>query len=52
MPALVMQIDKPDSMVGVEALQLLAEEGDVDVTNRLGMDAWDKHGAGSKEATQ
>ena len=52
MPALVMQIDKPDSMVGVEALQLLAEEGDVEAMNRLGMNAWDKHGADSKEAAQ
>ena len=37
---------------GVEALQLLAEEGDVDAMNRLGMHAWDKHGADSKEAAQ
>ena len=37
---------------GVEALQLLAEEGDVEAMNRLGMHAWDKHGADSKEAAQ
>ena len=37
---------------GVEALQLLAEEGDVAAMNRLGMDAWDKYGANSKEAVK
>jgi len=37
---------------GVEALQLLAEEGDVEAMNRLGMDAWDKYGANSKEAVK
>jgi TPR repeat protein len=37
---------------GVEALQLLAEEGDVEAMNRLGMDAWDKYGADSKEAVK
>ena len=37
---------------GVEALQLLAEEGDVEAMDRLGMHAWDVHGADSKEAAQ
>ena len=37
---------------GTEALQLLAEEGDAEAMNRLGMDAWDKYGANSKEAVK
>ena len=37
---------------GVEALQLLAEEGDVEAMDRLGMHAWDVHGADSKEAVK
>ena len=37
---------------GTEALKLLAEEGDAEAMNRLGMDAWDKYGANSKEAVK
>ena len=37
---------------GTQALKLLAEEGDAEAMNRLGMDAWDKYGANSKEAVK
>ena len=37
---------------GTEALKLLAEEGDAEAMDRLGMDAWDKYGANSKEAVK
>tara|TARA_B100000686_G_scaffold327390_1_gene386263 strand:- start:2627 stop:3196 length:570 start_codon:yes stop_codon:yes gene_type:complete len=37
---------------GTEALKLLVETGDAEAMNRLGMDAWNKHGVNSKEAVK